>query len=584
MSREQLLGLAADVDRLLAAGAASAESSSLRRHARALRDAGKKVAALNPVAEAVERVTGADKPGPPSLDLLLLTRQIRAGLATTGVDGPLVPLPESGPWQTPVPVRELTAAYEVLTDFRARYSERVEQAAKKRSLGDLRLATAQLAALEGAYKNVADEVAERGLPALGPGILPELHAGLNLNGKAVDARRLGAICRIDRKAGAELCRRALAEGSAVLRVEALRRFRDVTGVAEAAKEGLKYRGDKKSDVRVAAVICMGAGRSDEVLAALFAALDDKDWSVRSWAATYLGATRHPQVAARLLADLQQTLALLGNASSGKAVRKTGHPREMLVDRAKALLEALRDRKDGDRRAVARTVLPLIGGEPELSSWAGSVLCSSGPVIDEFIPVLIEKLGREDGTAADALRALSAVPVKKRRAAIPILVRLVESCKQKRATRTTALSVLTEHFGTHREAVLRAGRALLSKWDSYSWYETVHMLEVVQKMGSGAKPLLPALFSSFQIFGYVDGFVPHHVARTIVRIDPGGKETLPELIRILGGREPLAQTVSLAVLIPYGKKARSAVPAVERLAESKDRSTARQAEKTLKAIR
>ena len=91
MPKEQLLGLAADVDRLLVAGAGVADGEVLRRRSKTLREMGKKVPALVPVADAVDRVTSASAPAAAFLDLLVMTRQVRASLATTGTDGPEYP-------------------------------------------------------------------------------------------------------------------------------------------------------------------------------------------------------------------------------------------------------------------------------------------------------------------------------------------------------------------------------------------------------------------------------------------------------------------------------------------------------------
>src|SRR5437588_5948339 len=115
MPREQLLGLATDVDRLLDAGAtASSGNENLLRRSRALRELGKKVAALNPVADAVDKVTQATgkQVGAAFLDLVHTMRQVRASLVGTGLAGDLkLPMP-SGPWQTPQSVRDLNPLYE----------------------------------------------------------------------------------------------------------------------------------------------------------------------------------------------------------------------------------------------------------------------------------------------------------------------------------------------------------------------------------------------------------------------------------------------------------------------------------------
>jgi hypothetical protein len=224
MPKEQLLGLGADADRLLAAGIGVADGDVLRRRSRTLRDLGKKVPALLPVADAVDRVTGASTPAPAFLDLLVVTRQVRASLATTGVDGALTPLAESGPWQTPVPVRDLYPVREVLTQPRSGREERINDAVERKLFGDLRLVPTLLRALADNYALLADVIAEAGVPALGRGVLPDLLSAFVPNGKSPDARRLRAICQIDPTSGAALCRRMLAEGSPAVRAEALARL------------------------------------------------------------------------------------------------------------------------------------------------------------------------------------------------------------------------------------------------------------------------------------------------------------------------------------------------------------------------
>src|SRR5262249_44226307 len=66
----------------------------------------------------VERVATAPvtEAAPALLDLLLLVRQARGGLATSDVPGELEPLPPSGPWATPAPVAGLHALYDIGVD------------------------------------------------------------------------------------------------------------------------------------------------------------------------------------------------------------------------------------------------------------------------------------------------------------------------------------------------------------------------------------------------------------------------------------------------------------------------------------
>ena len=61
------------------------------------------------------------------------------------------------------------------------------------------------------------------MSAYGPALLPDLRRNLTFTGGVADARRLRAICALDAKQGAALCRQALADGSHAVKVEALRR-------------------------------------------------------------------------------------------------------------------------------------------------------------------------------------------------------------------------------------------------------------------------------------------------------------------------------------------------------------------------
>src|SRR5581483_4896158 len=166
MPREQLLGLVADVDRLLAAGATAAVGhDGLSRRGRTLRELGQKVSALQPVAEAVERVTtaGTREVGRAFLDLVVVARQLRGSLAGTGPAGELQAIEESGPWQTSMPTRDVYNTHEALATDAS--SAALKEAMEREVTGDLRLLPSVLAALESNKSSIADPVADKVLPA-----------------------------------------------------------------------------------------------------------------------------------------------------------------------------------------------------------------------------------------------------------------------------------------------------------------------------------------------------------------------------------------------------------------------------------
>jgi hypothetical protein len=592
--QEELLGLAGDVDRLLAAGVSAAGGETLRRRGKTLRELGKKVPALVPVADAVERVTGGGKAPPAFLDLLVMSRQLRGSLASAGVDGPQASLPESGPWRTPVAVRELLPVYEALTQSGSGREERVKDAADRGLFGDLRLATALLAAPDG-YAAVADAVAGHGLPALGGAVLDELRASVRLDGKAGDARRLRAVCRIDPKAGAALCRQALAGGSPVLRVEALTRLPEVAA-GEAEESGLKYHKDKSGDVRAAALLALAAGESDEALSALFDGMEDLEYEARRAAEESLATTRHPRASARLLSELQRLLAVLEEPAPKEETAKTKgtkkapaeKPPERNTVRARAgsVAEVLGRRKDGDLRAAARAILPLLlDKEWRRHTEPATALHSLGPVTPEILPVLVDLLKSKDSyLASKAVHILDGFPPAAWEAAVPALVDYIESLVREDPPKLKAFSLLCKQAKRHRDEVFRGTRAVFRYRHLYKFDGLGTVLTELEKLGPLAMPVLPDILDAFRSPAQKDVRSPQEGKGALARIDPAGKVAIPELIGMLEGSRGTTKSIALTVLGPYGPKARQAIPAIERLAAGKDQFLAIDAEFALKAIR
>jgi hypothetical protein len=589
--REQLLDLANDVDRLLAAGVTAGSGDALRRRGKVLHELGKKVPALVPVADAVERVAGADKPGPAFLDLLVLARQVRASLAPADADGPLTPLAESGPWQTPLAVRDVRTLHAALTGTGPVLA--VTDACDRGLLTDLRLVTTLLAALVDPHAPWGDALAERAVPALGRGVLDELRADLNLKGKVGDARRLSAVCRIDAEAGADLCRRALAGGSAAVRAGALKCLPEVVGADEAERTGLKYLGDKNRDVRCAAILSLRLSESEEALEALLGAFDVGDEDMNYAAEASLGTFRHPQTTARIVRELREILPQLrkgGAAKSGAGKKAISGPAAQtrqadLACQAAWLIGALGHRKDGDLRTAAETILPFFTEQLDFASKAAYALAALGPVSEKIVPAVAGVLAAK-GSAPKyaAITILEGFPPAAREAAVPALADFVVNAGPSHAARFPAFALLADHADRHAEKFLRAARALST--DQALWYEDGlrEYLTTVGKAGPRAKPLLPYLFKAFK---NVMEDVPMPLGdwlRVIARIDPGGGASIPELIKMLGSRNPEARLIALEILEVYGPKARKASATVERLAGDRDRRTRVRAEQTLGAIR
>jgi HEAT repeat protein len=370
MPREQLKALQADIERLLIAGAPSAAGDEgLQRRAETLRELAKKVPALTLIAEAANRVHRASpmEAAPALLDLLLLVKQAQASLAAGGAAGTLEPLPPSGPWRTATPARDLYPLLETLGTSGSGKTKALKDACDRGIVADLRLFEPLLAALEDGYAEFAHQAAEQALPLFGKAPLDELRAGLNMNGKAADARRLRCICRIDAPVGGELCRAALREGNAVLRAEALELLASIAP-EEAERRALQLlRGEsdfqaKGREVKASALRALAGSASDDALEALLAAVQDH---AQVWEAARkaLETARHPRTTERLIGELRTISSQLGpahgsapaRADKSQAAPSDGEDNEV-VERTCRLAHALGSRRD--RQAVP-ALLPLL---------------------------------------------------------------------------------------------------------------------------------------------------------------------------------------------------------------------------------
>jgi hypothetical protein len=416
MPREQLLGLASDADRLLAAGAAAAiDNEGLIRRSKTLRELGKKVPALLPVADTVDRVVKSEprQVGAAFLDLIGTARQLRASLAGSGVPGELEPVAASGPWSTPLPVRELRPLHEAVTTRGVGREVTLREAAQRGVFGDMRLAPILINALNDGYAAVADMVADQILPSLGKAVLPELLSGLDLDGKASDARRLRAICKIDRDVGAGLCRRALdieeksypdapekrfKTRSGPVRAQAVQSLPEVLAPEEAERIALSLIDDRSMEIRAAALSALRASRSDAALETLLQAVQgDRDHLVMAAAQQALASLPHPQTTARLIQVLEAAAAgARAKPDKSKTAAQNKAERDRCLNHAIWLTATLAQRKsDADRLAAARALLPLARMDEALSYHAINALVAIGPVTDEVLPLFTDALTSND---------------------------------------------------------------------------------------------------------------------------------------------------------------------------------------------
>jgi HEAT repeat protein len=589
MPREQLLGLAADVDRLLAAGAtAAAGHDGLSRRGRALRELGQKVAALLPVADAVERVTSSSprEVGRAFLDLMVMARQLRGSLAAVGVEGTLQAMDTSGPWQTPTPTRDVYNAHESLTGESS--SAALHDAAERQVTGDLRLLPSALAALESSKTSIADAVADKVLPAVGRGVLPDLLVKLNLQkGGNADARRLRAICKIDPKLGAELVRKGLSEGSRALKVQALECLPDVGRPGEAEKAGLALCKEKEKSVRMAALRALRKATRDEALEVLIQALLEDDWQIPQLAQEVLAELPHPKATERLLRETEERTAALpppvpkpkkgAKKEARKAAEKAEEARQSSIERLGRFIEVLSARKEARNARVLQTLLALARhSENEVRQEALQALGNWGNEFKEVLPVLIAAIDDPDGgVAIAAIEAVSNLAPEKREELIPTLIERVRAPKAHVGVVYSVVGMLPGHMPRFGETILDLMRQLLKSKDG-SLRSCV--IEALSEIGPPARECLPQIFAELKSSDDSTSY-----ENIFVNIEQEGTTSIPALIALLKERKAV-RCNALEGLEGYGPKARAAEELVTKLTKDRDWLVKHKAESTLAAIK
>ncbi|HWG44441.1 MAG TPA: HEAT repeat domain-containing protein [Gemmataceae bacterium] len=589
MPREQLLGLANDVDRLLAAGAATAAGhDGLSRRARTLRELGQKVAALQPVADAVERVTASSSReiGRAFLDLVMMARQLRGSLAGAGSDGALQDVEKSGPWQTPTLARDVYAAHESLTGDAS--ASALHDVAERQVTGDLRLLPSALAALESGNTHLADLVADKVLPAVGRGVLPDLLAKLNLQGKSADARRLRAVCKIDPKLGAELVRKGLSEGSPALKIQSLECLPDVGRPGEAEKAGLELCREKKKDVRVAALRALRKATSDEALEALIQTLLESDWQIVQPAQEVLAELPHPKTTERLLHEVEERVATLPppiakpKKGAKKEVVKTAKKAEAARDKAIEdlifILQALGGRKDASSPRVLKVLLTLAHyTEENVRLEVVGLLAKLGPDVKEVVPALLEAVSdASEDVRETAIDALAEFPPEKREAAIPTLIDLAGNAKGKENILYQIVGMLPKHMDRFGDKILDLLGQLLKAKNNYVASEAANALG---EIGLPARKFLPQILEHVKMADSEADFEP-----IFVNIEPEGTTSIPALMKLLSERKSRTRANALQGLEGYGPRAKAAESLVTKLLKDRDWWVKYKAQSALAAIR
>jgi HEAT repeat protein len=513
MLAEPIHALICDVPYLLAAGSSTAKGDArLRRHARSLRALADSVPALGRLADAVERVcrASAEEAATTWLDLLVLLRQVRSGVMSSGVDGELEKIPPSGPWHTTAPVEMVCAAAQALTSKGRGRDETIRPLADQPDGADLRLLDGLLRQLDDSYADLADFVADRVLPYFGRPILAEMGAGYDPRGGAAHGRRLLAMAHIDSSVGRELALEGMKQGSPAVRLAALRALAvvDPKEARCAAIDVLAGKANPRLKLRAVETLERIKAHDPETVSLLAQALADKDYWVSSKALSLLGSIGRTAVPA-LIAILQ------GPDAEGrrKAIWALRHIGVDAVEAVPALVAALED----------STV--LYGAA--IPQCAMAALAAIGPAAQAALPALMRFLESDDPTTRFEAAGTLIKITGKIRLYLPVLIE--------------ALSSSDIHL----------------RWRA---------AEALEQIGPPAKAAGPTLI---KVLKDKPSNVRHFAASALGRIGCNVEEVVPLLIPMVNEREWYIRHHAIRALGFFGPKARAALPILREVA--KDRS-------------
>jgi hypothetical protein len=618
MSREQLLELASELDRLLSAGARSAVGSdNLRRRAKIVEELAVKVPALVPLKEAIDKVlTAPAKDAPVALlDLLIRARQMRAGLGDPSTPGDLGTLPVREGCLTPLLTQRAHELYDTFTGGGSGKREMLETAIQKNEIFDLRLQRVLVDALEDKDANFAEEISTNALPKLGKAVLNDLVAALDIpEGEVADTRRLQSICLIDETVGAELARKALKEGSLKMVIQALESLPEVVTPTEAETVGLEFSKDKRAAVRAAALKALRTSKKDEALESVLAGIDDKTNEVTNAALEVLGTIKHPETTDRLMALVthqMDNLTVVPKTTKGKKkatkgakkpakgkaakvatpkltddeIRALNRKRNDEILRASSLIDALANRKDIRRAEVAEFVLPLVDiKDYRINNSARRLLVGVGPSFPNVVPKLEKVIGSTSGWRLKPLiEMMKTLSPEDRGKLLPSLLKVTAKGHVPSGLQQTLVDLLKEHAKSDDKPFLEFLTKAAGSKDAWRW--NIAIKELWNLDSAKSAPVLPSALDAYIKFPpsyYKPDFAP--LVKLIRRDDPTGKMSVPRICKTLSEvKKTDAKLTLLRLLESLGTLAATARPTVEKFVKDRKKEVKEQAAKTLTAL-
>ena len=378
---------AKETRRLAVAGSSLAVGDfRLKKLIAPLEQAGAKVPVFAQVAKAMGEVVNG-READSAANLLNLSTLLNAILYTqgqSGADGDCRELEAfaTNCSSTRTPARVLKPLVQALTATGGGRFEIVKSACERGAFNDLRLIDPCIQALGDIYPELADMVANKILPAYGPGIVPRLKVTLDLKGKKPDARKLGLMHRLDPAGTLEICKTALEDGS--------------------------------PEVKAAAIACLG--KHEECLPLVLEQVNAKNKLLRAAALEALAEHDRPEIT-KLFTELVQGKSLDILAGPFRTLRN-GQVLNALLDEGRRvfeliikgdseqisrfceILDCLASRKDAevetfllegfaksDALAKAKAVK-----NPVISSGTGRYLALAGADLVERLTLLLYEIG------------------------------------------------------------------------------------------------------------------------------------------------------------------------------------------------
>ena len=610
MSREELLGLATDMDRYLAAGAVTATASDkLRQRGKIVKDLSQKVPGLVPLSQGIEKVLKSEgkASAPAILDLLVMTQQLRRSLAAPGVSGDLTAEHPPSQWQSSLPNREFRLLLEAIQGETSGREDTLKKAVEAKRIADLRLLSPTFEVLGSGNHYLADIVSETILPAFGPSLLHELEANLDLAGKSINARRLKVICKIDPVKGRDWCLKALEQGSPSLKVQALDSLAELGKADELEAATLELVKDKNKEVRIASVRWMKKSKGEEAIPHLIEAARSESWEFYPSAEKSLKEIAFADTSLRLIdaiKSITQDYELASQAiDTAKKEKKQGVPakvtkgkkstakqvidpvviatakRDLIALHLNRLIDVVCTRKDKHRKAVGKVIMEYVDSPAEeVFAAAINGLGKIGPVIPEIRPFLEKTLEDKKPRRVElAINSFSNMTPKDREPSIPAILKAFEKGKLPNDIRGDIFGLLPPHFAKHKAIVVKMVRETLK--DNKLNHLHVSATVCVKEIGEPAKELLPDVLE-FVKNGY--SFV-YEIGPALLVLESDGKTSIPKLISFLTSKTKTVLTMAAEALGSFGPKAAEAIPHLEKHRTDKDSSVRYHMENAIRSI-